>query len=136
MALPSIYSILETASKKRSRKEKIEYLRSQENNKALLTLLKYTFHPDVEFDLPPGAPPYKECEALDIEERLYQEVRKLYVFNKNTNLSKVKKEAMFIQILESIDRGDAKVLLGVKDKKLPFKGITEKLVKEAFPTLL
>jgi hypothetical protein len=43
---------------------------------------------------------------------------------------------MFIQILESIDPEDAKLLLAVKDKRIPYNGITQKLVKEAFPNLL
>jgi hypothetical protein len=42
---------------------------------------------------------------------------------------------MFIQLLESIDSGDAKLLLHVKNKKLPseLKDITESVVRKAFP---
>jgi len=36
-------------------------------------------------------------------------------------------------MLESIHPEDAKLMLSVKDKKLPYKGITTKLVQEAFP---
>jgi hypothetical protein len=39
-------------------------------------------------------------------------------------------------VLESIHPKEAKVLIAVKDKKLPYKGLTKKLVEEAFPGLL
>ena len=54
----------------------------------------------------------------------------------NPNLKPLRREFLFIQLLESIDSEDAKLLLSVKDKKLPFKGITEKIVRQAFPDLL
>lgn len=136
MRQPAIHKILKDASEITSRPKRIEFLKKYTNNKALLTVLKYTFDPNVEFDLPSGTPPYKPCESLDIENRLYQEMRKMYIFHPNTKVPKVKKEYMFIQILESIDPEDAKVLIGIKDKKLPYKGITAKLVQEAFPNLL
>jgi hypothetical protein len=40
---------------------------------------------------------------------------------------------MFIEMLESVDFNDAKLLLALKEKKMPFKSITKKLVMEAFP---
>ena len=42
---------------------------------------------------------------------------------------------MFIQTLESIDPEDAELLCSIKDKKIPYKGITSKLVTEAYPGL-
>jgi hypothetical protein len=38
-------------------------------------------------------------------------------------------------MLESIDPRDAKVLIGMKERKQPFNGLTRKLVEEAFPNL-
>jgi hypothetical protein len=40
---------------------------------------------------------------------------------------------LFIQLIESIDKNDSIILCSVKDKKLPFKKLTKKLVKKAFP---
>jgi hypothetical protein len=42
---------------------------------------------------------------------------------------------LFIQFLETIDKDDAKLMIAVKDKKIPFKGITSNMVKKAFPDL-
>jgi len=101
-------------------------------------LLFYTYSPTIKFLLPEGAPPYRPCEFFDQEGRLYVEARKLYLFIEggNPNLTKVKRESLFIQLLESIDQEDAKLLIAIKDKKLPYKNITEKAVREAFPDLL
>jgi len=91
--------------------------------------------------LPEGNPPYKEVGPdVDAQGRLVQELRKLYLFiegdtDTQKNLKQVRREQLFIEMLESVDPGDAKVLLGMKDGKLPFKSITKKLVAEAFPNL-
>lgn len=138
MKLPSVSTILKDASKIKTQKKRVEFLRSHHPNTLLKTLLKYTYDPNIKFALPPGEPPYTECEVLDNENMLYNEARRLYLFLEggNPDLSDLRREALFIQLLESIDSEDAKLLIAVKDKKLPYKGITEKVVREAFPKLL
>ncbi|NDB83826.1 MAG: hypothetical protein EB127_14045, partial [Alphaproteobacteria bacterium] len=54
----------------------------------------------------------------------------------NNDLTKLKREQLFIGLLESLDKEDAKLLCAVKDKKLPYKGITQQVVKDAFPGLI
>lgn len=138
MKLPAISTILKEASEIKGRKNKIDFLRSHHPNQTMLTLLKYAYDPAIRFDLPSGEPPYKPCDYLDQQARLYQEARKLYTFldTDTRNIPRLKKETLFIQVLESIDKEDAKLLVAIKDKKIPYKGITEKLVREAFPNLL
>jgi hypothetical protein len=137
MKRKSLYELLEEVSKCKKTDEKINKLR-EFDNAALRAILKYALDPTIKFVLPHGAPPYKPCEFLDQEARLYSEIRRLYLFceNGNNNLSKLKREMLYIQLLESIDKNDAKLLNSVKDKKLPFKGITAKIVNEAFPGLI
>ena len=139
MKLPLIDTIFTDLEKTSGRKAKVNFLKSHRPNKVMLRLLKYTFDPSIEFDLPEGDPPYKPNEELDDDHSgLYQEDRRLYLFVKggNPDLHKVKREMLFIEVLESIHPKEAKVLLAVKDKKLPYKGLTKKLVEEAFPGLL
>jgi hypothetical protein len=45
----------------------------------------------------------------------------------------IKRETLFIEFLESLDPDDAELIIGMKDKKLPFRGLTKKTVCEAFP---
>lgn len=131
---PMISEILESCSKLKTRNEKIEFLKHHSPNLALRHILKFMFHPDIKFLLPEGIPPYKPCQIPNQEGRLYQEVRKLYLFvdGGNPDLKQVKRESMFIQLLESVDPKEAKVLLCMKDKKSPYVGITRKLVEEAY----
>jgi hypothetical protein len=132
-----IAEILEITSKKETKAEKIEVLR-QHDGVTLRTILRGAFDPTIEWDLPEGDPPYKPCVYDDMQGRLYQETRRLWMFLKGRKpeLTKLKKEVLFIGLIESLDKDDAKLMLAVKDKKMPYKGITYKLVQEAFPDLL
>lgn len=141
MATPRLSSILEQAGDKSSRAEKIEYLQ-RNANPALLAILRHTHDPNIKFALPEGIPPYNDFEGLagEADTRLYQELRKLYLFVEggHTTLHQLRRETLFIELLESIAPEDAKMLLAMKDKK-PYpekKGLTKKLVVEAFPDLI
>ena len=69
---------------------------------------------------------------------LYSVVRKLYLFIEggNPNLTKMKREQLFINLLESIDKDDAELLVSIKDKKMPYKLITRKFVEKVYPGLI
>jgi hypothetical protein len=139
MRLPLIHQIFTDLEKIRGQKKKVEFLRSHRPNKLMLQLLKYNFDPNIEFDLPDGSPPYTPSKDIDDDDSgLYNEQRRLYLFIKggNPDLHPVRRETLFIELLENINPLEAKILLAVKDKKLPFKGLTAKLVEEAFPGLL
>jgi hypothetical protein len=133
----SLSSILKTCSEGKTVNDKVALLQ-QLATEPVLIILKYAFDPNIKFLLPEGAPPYKPCDFLDQESRLYSELRRLYLFVEggNPSLTKVKREFLFIQLLESIDKQDAELLCAVKDKKLPYKGMTAAVVKKAFPGLL
>lgn len=133
----SIYEVLESVAQHKKNEDKVQALR-EHGSAAIQQLLKYTFDPSIKFLLPKGDAPFKPCPFPDQHSRLYTEVRRLYLFvdGGHTGLSTLKRESLFIQLLESIDPNDAKLVCCVKDKKLPFKGITAKIVNEAFPNLI
>lgn len=136
----TFYEIFEEVDKCKTKKEKIAKLQSY-SGAPLKHILGYTFDPRVKWLLPEGNPPYKPAaNGIEAEGRLVGELRKLDLFiagNSDTqrNLKQTRREMIFIEMLETIDPGDAKVLLAMKDRKLPFKSITKKLVAEAFPNL-
>lgn len=132
-----ISEVLDLASKKETKAEKIAVLHKYDGV-TLRTILQGAFDPRIEWDLPEGDPPYKPCVFDDMQGRLYQETRRLWMFLKGRKpeLTPMKKEMLFIGLIESLDKDDAKLMLAVKDKKMPYKGITYKLVQEAFPGLL
>lgn len=133
----SLSEILDRCSKLSSTKEKVAFL---QNNRSgpLYTVLKFAFDPRIVWALPEGAPPYTPCDLPDQENRLLQEARRLYLFTSsgNPDMHPLRRETLFVQLLESIDPADAKLVLSIKDKKIPYKGITAKLVEEAFPGLI
>lgn len=132
----SLYYTLKECSEPRPVKERVERLQ-RSVSPVLLQILKYAFDPNIKFILPEGKPPFKPNEFVDQEGVLYSEARRLYLFVEggNNNLTSYKREMLFIQFLENIDKNDAELICAVKDKKLPFKSLTAEVVKQAFPNL-
>ena len=117
--------------------KKIEVLR-QYDTPGMRMILKGAFDPKIQWDLPEGTPPYIENEAPAGTEHTYLEVeaKRLYNFavGGNDQLNKIRKETLFIQMLEGLHASEAKVLIDVKNKSLnkTYKGLTSDMVKEAF----
>ena len=136
MIRDSIYNLLKKVSKESTPTKRIEKLR-EVDTPVLRGVLKHAFDPGVKFLLPEGAPPYKENDFPSQEHLLYNNYRRMYLFVEGgrDDLKPIKREMLFIQFLETIDKDDAKLMIAVKDKKIPFKGITANMVKKAFPDL-
>ena len=117
--------------------KKIEVLR-QYDTPGMRMILKGAFDPKIQWDLPEGTPPYIANEAPAGTEHTFLEVeaKRLYNFavGGNDQLNKIRKETLFIQMLEGLHASEAKVLIDVKNKSLnkTYKGLTSEMVKEAF----
>ncbi len=136
MAL-TYHEILTKVNNAQDKAKKTEILR-QYDSVSLRQILKGAFDPKIQWDLPKGNPPYLPNEAPVGTEHTFldSEAKRLWHFVKGAdqNLSKVKKETLFIQILEGLHQTEAELLIAVKEKKLNnmYKGLTANLVKEAF----
>jgi hypothetical protein len=132
-----VAEFLEKVSKLKKKEEKIAALRYN-NSDVIRTILQGAFDPRVKWMLPEGTPPYKSSELPDQENVLIRECRRLihFVEGGNPALKQMRREALFIELLESVAPKDAVLLCNIKDKKLPYKGITAEIVNEAFPGLL
>lgn len=97
-----------------------ENLAQYKDNTALKVLFQYAFLPEKKFDLPEGEPPFKkDASPMGMSPvRFESEFRRFYIFEKTKDLSKVRKELIFIQMLESIHPEEAKILIAVKDQNL------------------
>jgi hypothetical protein len=133
-----IAEILKEISEEKDATKKKIMLANQNSNQGVMNMLRLVFDPEIKFNLPEGDPPYKPCEYLDQQAMLYNSLRKMYLFigDGQPNISNSKREMLFINMLESLDPEDAKLLLAAKEKKMPYKGITKKLVTETFPGLI
>ena len=137
----NVRETFEEISKAKTREEKREVLKKRENF-ATKALLQLNFHPAVKWLLPPGAPPYEPAKAGDIQSNtLHYEIKKLDYYTDPSphsldELPMLRRESMFVGLLERLDPQDATMLIAIKDKKLSYKGLTYKLVKDTWPDLL
>ena len=135
----TIAEILQKAHNAKTKSEKVKVL--QENNsQALRSLFIWNYDDSVISAIPDGDVPYRPNPApMGTEHTLLEkEARKFYYFIKGgaDNLPSMKKENMFIQMLEGLHEEEAKVLCLVKDKQLGKRyRITKAVVQEAFPTI-
>lgn len=132
-----ISEILDQASKQPTVQDRANFLR-QHQSQVLWSILKYAMDPSIVFMLPEGAPPYKPNPYPAQELRLYAENRRLYIFiqGQGPQLHTIKREHLFIEILESVSPLDAQLLIAMKDKKLNYPKITHEVVELAFPGLI
>ena len=138
-----ISEILEEASKQESQVARGQYLKDN-YSVALITILKGGFDDTVQWNLPEGDPPYRKDDAPKGYEpsNLYIKGKMLKHFvvgsASGTKMTQVRREKIFMDVLESLHVDEAELVLAMKDKKLTgrYKGITEKLVRDAFPDLI
>ena len=138
MAEFNILETLELVGKAKTREEKRQILTDRDNF-ATRALLQLHYHPDVKWHLPPGKPPYTPGQVADsTPNSLHFEVKKLdyYVDPSPHDLPMLRRESMFVELLERVDPNDAKLIIAVKDRKLSYKGLSYKLVKDTWPDLL
>ena len=136
---PFIHEILELASKQRSKAKKVEVLKKYETD-ALKSIFIWNFDETVISLLPSGEVPYNKNEVPVGTDHtsLRREWKHLYNFVKggNDGLSNIRRETMFIQMLEGLHPEEAEIICLVKDKKLAEKyKITYDVVKQAYPDI-
>jgi len=136
---PFLHEILELASKQRSGAKKAEILQEYRND-ALTSILIWNFDDSIISILPPGEVPYKENEVPVGTDHtsLRREWKHLYNFVKggNDTLNGLRRETMFIQMLEGLHPEEAKILCLTKDKQLQTKyKISQANVAQAFPDI-
>jgi hypothetical protein len=160
---PFVFEILELASKQRSNAKKIEVLKTYEHD-SLKTIFIWNFDESVVSLLPEGDVPYANADeqsvysgtlsenlmreasggesatGQDLNARgrtsLRREYQNLYHYVKggNNSLSTIRREMMFINLLQGLHPKEAELLILTKDKKLQTKyKITLENVKEAYP---
>ena len=134
----SITEILDKTAEFKQKADKINWLK-ENDNPALRTILSYTYDSNIKFIIPDTPPPWNKNEFEDeAKSLLYREARRLKIFIEGggyDQLKQIKREQLFISLLEDVDNDDAETLCKMIQKK-PFKGITKKAVIEAFPDLI
>ena len=140
MARPLISEVLKNTGKLKTKAERMEYLRKN-NHPALRDVLRIAFDADVVSVLPEGTPPFTRDDAPKGMEyqNLYRAHRRFKYFFKGpmaNELKAIRRESMFISLLESLHPEESEMLCLAKDKKLKITGVTKKLISDTFPNLI
>ena len=118
--------------------EKAQFLK-ENNSKELRNILILMYDGRFTFDLPTTPPPYRPSVVNESHGLLYREARKLSYFvnemKDGENLDRVRKEALFIQMLESVDKDDALLLLQMLAKE-PYPDLPVEAIHEAFGPII
>ena len=132
----SIAEVLAAVAQAKSSEDKKNVLK-QNDSTPLRLVLKFAYNESIEFLVPDTAPPFKPSESHESHGMLLHEARRLKIFVKGggyDNLNQIKRESLFIEMLESVDKDDASVLVEMITKR-KFKGLPKKVVEETFPEL-
>jgi hypothetical protein len=133
--------VLRKVSNAKTKAEKINLLRKHNSN-ALRQVLIINFDESVISMLPEGEVPYTPNDAPigTDHTRLETEYKGLYRFVKGgqDKLPSLKRETMFVQLLEGLSKDEAELICLAKDKKITskYKRITKAVVQEAFPQIV
>lgn len=137
MGVLSLSEIVNKACALKTKTEKVEWLQANDSH-SLKNLLVLMYDKErFQFDLPDTAPPYQPSEYPDSQGMLYKELRKMKYFlaGSDMNISRIRREQLFIQMLESIDKHDAVLLCKVIAQK-PLKGLTKAVITAAFGDII
>ena len=118
--------------------DKVAWL--QKHHSAGLTYLLALAHAEVEWDLPPGAPPFKQDSGPIglTPSHLMRELRILYLFLKGGSpVKSYRREQLFQQLLERLHSDEVAIVMVLKEGKFPSTyRCTKAVVNGAFPGLL
>lgn len=119
--------------------QKVQILEANDSNE-LRAFMVLAYHPNVEWLLPDGEPPYKpNKEAVDEKGHLTlkSNLTKFNLFLKDRGYNEMKqpmRETRFIQLLESVTPLEARWILQAKCRNL--EKCSDKVVRKAYPGLL
>jgi hypothetical protein len=142
---PLLHEIFTQVNNAKDKPKKVAVLKKYDTPQ-LRAILKATFDPAIAWLLPEGdvpfipndAPEGTEHTRLEHETRTLQNYVSLEVEGKvmpaNNTLNPMKRETMFIQLLEGLCENEAKLLIDIKNRVVhrKYKGLNATVVKEAF----
>ncbi len=134
-----VFEILEKFEQAKNKQERVKVLK-QHDIMPLLDVLRGTFDEAIQWNLPGGTPPYTPSSEESPPSTLLRHHRNFKYFVKglreSSKLNPIRRERMFIDMLEAVHPRDAEILISMINKKSPVKGLTKTIVKEAFPELI
>lgn len=136
----TIGDTLADLSKYDSTAKKVLWLRHNDKL-AFRYILKLAFDSNIKWKLPTGVPPFKAHKGRpgSAPSELLRECRRLYLYLEggNDGVPRIKREKLFQQTIEGLEKEDVRALVAVKDRQVEHEfGLTRYIVEQAFPGLL
>jgi hypothetical protein len=161
---PFMYEVLELACKQKTNDKKIEVLREYRDD-SIISVFLWNYVPSLVSVLPPGPVPYSALNELDLgndtlsetvqkqinadkmvdamgsnqRTSIRNEFRIFYNFLRggNDGLSSIRRETMFINLLEGLHPKEAEIIILTKDKKLTDRyKLSFELIRDAYPDVI
>ena len=133
-----VYEVFELFTAATGKADKVKVLRDN-TSPALRDVVRGSMDKTIVWLLPQGKPPYQVSSEASYPANLHKENRKfayLVERGKSNDISPMKRETIFIGILEGIHPRDAEICVSMINKEVLAKGLTRNVVNEAFPGLL
>ncbi len=132
-----VYEVLQDVTDAETKEDRIKILKKNESW-PLKDIIRGSMDSTVQWNLPTGAPPYTPNVPGSAPSSLAMQHKKFVNFVKGgpgDNLPALRRENLFVEILEAIHPRDAQLVIDMINKKR-LKGLTRKVVYESFPGLL
>ena len=131
-----IWEVIDKARKARTKEEKIKILKHNESW-GLKDVLLGTYSDFFEWNIPQGKVPYTpskpESAPTDLR-RKHKDFRYFFKGGPGDKMAPMKREGLFIGLLEGIHPNDAKLVEGMINKE-KIEGVTKNVAMEAFPNI-
>ena len=135
----SVAEIFSEASKLKAKKDKIEFLRIYGDREDFMYILRGAYANNIEWLVPDGPLPegveFSDVPAVDLaDDRLIRAYRQFrYLVKGGPDTPQSKREQIYLNMIRSLHVDEAKLLMSIVSRKLPYKGLTKALITEAFP---
>ncbi len=132
-----VYEVIQEAQKAKTVEDKVAILKKNDSW-ALKDVLRGTYDEAVKWLLPEGQPPYTACEGHNAPSNLLRQNTNFKYFvdgGPGNPMAPVKRESIFIKVIESIHPEDAKLVIGMINKQ-PIEGLSADVINTAFPNLV
>lgn len=138
--VPDLYEVINAIDSADSRDQIVGIVREIGQQHTWFTdYLRCLFDDKIQFLLPEGRPPFTPNEPgaqPSSWKKLHLQLTYFVKGLKGENVNPMKRESMFITMLESIHPEDALLVADMADKRCPSTRLTKDVVQEALPKLI